>query len=155
MSAALQPVLLVDDSPEVILCLKRILTKVGVSNPIITFDDGSGAITFLEALASTPCQESVPRFVFTDINMKQVSGWEFTRWFRGQPLFREVKLIMMTACPDWDTEARAKAAGVDQFFRKFPPVEQLAAYVSDTTPRDWAAWESNSAPVQAQFARPQ
>jgi two-component system chemotaxis response regulator CheY len=83
-------VLLVDDSSTIIRGLEQVLKKIFL-NPleILVANDGKAA---LEQLA---CNRDI-EFIFLDINMPVMCGDEFLKITRFNPIYNDIKIIMVT-----------------------------------------------------------
>ena len=66
-------ILIVDDDPVSILILKKNLELIHVTEEITTFSNGKEAFLFFKDQYS----EEENYFIFLDINMPQMNGWEF------------------------------------------------------------------------------
>lgn len=65
----------IDDDPQFQYILKRMIDRVLESHQILQFVDGGQAIAFIRENLSTPSK--LPQLIFLDINMPDVSGWQF------------------------------------------------------------------------------
>lgn len=124
--AALPPILAVDDSPDDLFFLKRLLTRAGVKNLLITLEDGVQAKAFLSGLLGHPESALVPFAIYTDLNMPMVDGLELVKWIRKHTAFADIPLVMCSSSPEPSDEVRAKAAGVNWYFQKFPIPDLIA-----------------------------
>jgi excisionase family DNA binding protein len=60
----------------------------------------------------------LPSLVLLDLRMPQMNGEEFCRQMRGREEFKKVKIVMMTAYADEQTEREISAAGADDLICK-------------------------------------
>lgn len=128
---SLPPILAVDDTPDDLFFLKRLLVRAGVKNLLVTLEDGAQAQCFLSALDADPKHPLRPCVVFTDLKMPSLDGLELTRWIRTQPAFANLKVVMLSnSCHERDVKA-AREARVDHYFEKFPVPEILAKIVAE------------------------
>ncbi|KPK08965.1 MAG: hypothetical protein AMJ56_11130 [Anaerolineae bacterium SG8_19] len=109
-------VMVVDDHPVV---------RNGIMNMLLIFDDmklvgeaGSGS----ELLAQLP--KLTPDVILMDVVMPGIDGLETTRAVLAQ--YPEVKIIMLTTFPNWNTVQDALESGAVGFFTKNADIDVLA-----------------------------
>ena len=101
-------VLIVDDAESNRLLLTRLLQEVGFD--VREASNGREAITQFE--------EFRPHFIWMDMRMPVMDGYEATRTIRGKPGGRDVKIAALTASAFTDEQSRVLGAGCDEFVRK-------------------------------------
>lgn len=125
------PVLVIDDDPDDIFFIRRLLDQAGVENPIITFIDSADALAFLRALGeSADAPRLKPCVMFLDIKMPKVHGFVLLKWIRRQPEFDDMHVIMLSGSDEPSDHLRAEKLGADRYLVKFPPAEKLAEVVA-------------------------
>jgi CheY-like chemotaxis protein len=67
-----------------------------------------------------------PDLVLMDLSLPRMDGWEATRRLKTDPALAHIPVIALTAHAMADDEARARAAGCDDFLTK--PVEEDALF---------------------------
>lgn len=67
-----------------------------------------------------------PDLVLMDLSLPRMDGWEATRRLKADPTLAHIPVIALTAHAMADDEARARAAGCDDFLTK--PVEEDALF---------------------------
>lgn len=127
---SLRPILIVDDDPDDLFILKRLLLKGGIENKIIAFEDPSAAIDHLELESKNPDQRFMPCVVFTDLHMPGMNGFELTAWVRSQARLEKLPVVVISSSDLPDDEVRARREGALRFLRKYPSSESLRALVS-------------------------
>jgi CheY-like chemotaxis protein len=70
-------VLCVDDDDITLLLNKLVIKKAEFSTDIVTAINGKDALDFYESIVSKGEISIYPEFIFLDINMPILSGWEF------------------------------------------------------------------------------
>lgn len=128
--SSLPPLLIVDDDPDDIFILKRLLLKAGIENKTVAFEDPSLAMVHLEAVIRSGDRRLLPAVLFTDLNMPQMSGHALTRWKAAQPALAETRVIMVSSSEDPADRAAALAAGADAFYLKYPAPSVLQSLLS-------------------------
>ena len=109
-------VLIVDDSSAMRRILKRIVESVGFES--IEASHGAEA---LQRLTENPSTE----LVLIDWNMPVMNGLDFVKAVRANPLYEQLKLVMVTTETEPSKMARALMTGVDEFLMKPFTTEML------------------------------
>jgi adenylate cyclase len=109
-------ILAVDDTPENLRLVDALLTPLGYA--VVTASSGH------EALALLATED--PDLILVDIVMPEMNGYEVTKAIRGDPAWRHLPIIMITATGGADL-VRSLEAGADDFVSKpFDKNELLA-----------------------------
>lgn len=101
-------ILLVDDDPIVILLQKKLMEKAGIEKPVISFNSGEEAISYLVK----GVEENEEHLVFLDINMPGLSGWDVLDLIGEMKIQPRVKVIIITS--SIEDEDRVKAGKYDK-----------------------------------------
>lgn len=120
LTAAHQTVLLVDDEPTLVSLAERGLTRQG--HRVFGFTHPA---TALEAFRLDPDQFDV---VITDLSMPHMSGLELARHIRR--IRADVPVILTTGFLSPETEADARAAGIDEVTVKASTVADLSSAIA-------------------------
>ena len=131
--ANLPPVLVIDDSPDDVILIKRLFIKAAIRNPVVTFDDSSKAMAFLKAAAGAPDSGLMPCVVFTDLKMPVTNGLELTKWIREQRRLAHLPVVMLSGSGEEIDVKRAKAAGVNEYLVKLPKPEAIARIINNAS----------------------
>lgn len=126
----LPPILIVDDDPDDLFILKRLLLKGGIENKIIAFEDPSAAIDHLKLEAENADRRFMPCVVFSDLHMPGMNGIELTAWVRSQPALEHLPVVVISSSELPEDEAHARRAGALRFLRKYPSSDGLRALVA-------------------------
>src|SRR5690242_20404983 len=97
--------LIVDNSPEDRLLLRRLLQKSGCMVELFEVEDGSEAIAFLahEAPFANTAEYPRPDIVFLDLRMSGRSGLEVLNWLEEHPSKPCTRVIVLSASDSaWD-----------------------------------------------------
>jgi DNA-binding response OmpR family regulator len=114
-------VLVADDDPDILLLMTVTLERDGY--------DVVGAKDGLSALDAA--LERVPHLVLLDLMMPGLDGYEVTRRLRGEPITKDVPIVIVTAAAEESQAAKALDAGADAYMKKpFSPRELLAKTAS-------------------------
>ncbi|NJL68042.1 MAG: response regulator [Richelia sp. CSU_2_1] len=110
-------ILVVDDTPDNLRLLIRILQKHGYKVRPVT--NGFSALQAIES--------SRPDLILLDIMMPQLDGYELCKQLKAQPQFREIPIIFLTALEEAINKAKAfEIGGADYITKPFQVKEVLA-----------------------------
>ena len=123
----LPPIIAIDDSPDDLFILQRLVKHTGVEFPLLTFEDATKAAEYLTSAAKSANPAQVPCFIFTDLKMPTMTGFEFIEWLRTQRLIGELPVIVLSTSDDERDVRRAAELGVVRYYIKFPTADELAA----------------------------
>ena len=123
------PILLVEDSDDDLILLRRLLRAAGIPNPLVVLHSGASAIAYLEKALSGSVDFCMPAIVLTDLKMLDVSGVELARWIKRKRELAETRIVMLTASNHPLDRSAAQQVGVEAFFVKFPSPDELKAAI--------------------------
>lgn len=129
--AALPPILIVDDDPDDLFFVRRLIAKATIPNDVVAFENPLGAVDHLERECVNPNRLFIPCAIITDLNMPRQNGVDFIRWIRAHEQLRDIRVIMITDSANPADEARARDAGASDFARKFPTAAALGAMLAN------------------------
>jgi CheY-like chemotaxis protein len=113
-------VLLIEDSDDDVLVMKKACQRTGIPHSIHVVMDGDEAVRYLEG--SGPYADRgvhpMPDLVFLDINMPKRNGHEVLRWIREQPGLRGLPVVMLTVSDEPSDIDRAYKLGVTSYLQK-------------------------------------
>jgi two-component system cell cycle response regulator DivK len=111
-------ILYVEDNPRNMLLVKRILQADG--HELLEATNG-------ETGWQTAVTER-PDLILMDLRLPgEISGFELTRRIRATPELNHTPIIALTAYDYEETEAKARAAGCDDFLAKPADIRQIRA----------------------------
>ena len=126
-----RPVLLIDDCHEDLFLTKRLLSRAGVKQPIVTVDGGEEAIVFLRAATLPGAEELVPCAIFCDIKMPKQNGFDVLEWVRTQKALKDVMFVMLSGGNVPADRAKATQLGASAFLVKFPAPDDLRKVIDE------------------------
>jgi adenylate cyclase len=119
-------ILVVDDTPDNLRLLIRILQKNGYKVRPVT--NGFSAIDAI--------QSSAPDLILLDIMMPDINGYELCKKLKLQPQFREIPIIFISALEEGIDKAQAfEVGGADYITKPFQVKEVLARVSNQLTVR--------------------
>lgn len=124
-----KPVLLVDDSTDDALLMRRAFTRAGLQNPLIHFLDGESAIAYLTRAANKEDSCPSPVLILLDIKMPRMDGFEVLKWVKSRPDLADVPAVMLTSSSLSKDIKRAETLGANSFLTKPPTFTDLIALV--------------------------
>lgn len=124
------PFLLVDDSSDDVLLIRRAFIKARLTNPLHAVSNGSEAIAYLNGDGNFANRNEfpLPELVLLDINMPGLSGFDVLRWIRLQPQFKNLRVVMLTSSDVMRDVTRAYELGANSFLIKPLEFERFAEF---------------------------
>ena len=101
--------LVIDDSRAVRKVIKKILSGIGVES--VEAEDGKDALEKLQATDGI-------NVCLVDWNMPVMNGYDFICEVRANPIYEQVKLMMVTTENESGQIIKALTAGVDEYVMK-------------------------------------
>lgn len=114
LQTSTQPVLVVDDEPEIVSLVAYHLERAGYA--VSTATDGATAIV--------KARQEQPRLIVLDVMLPGITGFEVLEALRARPDTKDVPVLMLTALQDDEDRIRGLSLGVDDYVTKpFNPEE--------------------------------
>lgn len=113
--------LIVDDNEDDAFLTKRMLEQIGFAPPFEVVTSGAEATLLLEK------RPSAFDFVFLDIRMPQMDGFDVLRWIRAQATSGMMNVVMLTTSDDPRDVARARELGANGYLLKTTSAAKCAA----------------------------
>ena len=121
----MKTVLLVDDSPTILLSMSSVLTQAGYAS--VQAPNAAAALAKLKF--------TKPDLVITDLNMPGMDGIELIRNIRKLPGLRFVPILMLTTESQPEKRAEARAAGATGWLVKPVLGDDLVKVLEKVVPR--------------------
>jgi CheY-like chemotaxis protein len=120
MNAPREMVILVADDDDGHACLiERNLTRSGLHNPLIRFQNGQQVLDYLFRAGPGPHREAHAAYLLLlDIRMPQVDGVEVLRRVKEHPELRKIPVIMLTTTDDPREVERCHLLGCSSYIVK-------------------------------------
>ena len=132
-----ETILLVDDSENDLILMRRAFQKAEFNNPLREVRNGEEAIAYLqgEGVYDDRDRFPFPVVMLLDLNMPRLNGFEVLSWIQTQPNLRRLSIIILTASLRMEDVERAFDLGAHSFLVKPPSLEKLVAIIRCL--RDW------------------
>ena len=113
-------ILIVDDSSDDVILLKRAFSKAGVVNPIYWVKSGYEAIRYLkgESPYTDRSQYPLPSVILLDLNMPDGDGFEVLTWIRDTFPSGGLLVVVLTRVEEIRKINRAYSLGANSFLTK-------------------------------------
>lgn len=112
-------ILVVEDSPDDVLFLKRALDRLGVSCHISFAVNGNEAVEVLSGKLPSadldPHEPALPTHVLLDLKLPLRSGLEVLEWMRSQPQLSKIPVVVFTSSQERQDIDRATRLGIDSY----------------------------------------
>lgn len=106
--------ILVDDDSVLLLILEKMIRRVNPNHPTASFSSGNEALNFL-ASNSDP---NNPRFLLVDINLNDMSSWDFLSLLETRNLQFHKVILMTSSISSTNADRARKYPSVIGFFEK-------------------------------------
>lgn len=132
-------ILLIEDSNDDVVLLKRVIARAGIAYPIQVVSDGAEAIKYLnrEAPFQDRSKFPLPYIILTDIKMPKRTGFDVLEWIRRNPECRGIPTIILTSSSQESDVVRAYDMGATAYIVK--PAE--GAVLDTIVHRLFSFWE--------------
>jgi CheY-like chemotaxis protein len=127
----LQPILLVEDSPEDCEAAIRSLRRSGLTNPIWHCSDGDDALDLLHRRGRylDPRWSLRPAMILLDLNLPGTDGLEVLRQIKGDPAMKKIPVVVVTTSNDERDIESSYDAGANSYIQKPVSYEGLVSSV--------------------------
>ncbi|MEW7280603.1 response regulator [Aquimarina sp. 2201CG1-2-11] len=110
MSLTSESVCIIDDDNMYINLLRKIIELKKLSKSVVVFKNGKEAIDFFTKSIETA---TIPRFIFLDLNMPVMDGWEFLDEFSKIKDKIPKKTLLYVVSSSIDTRDIERAKSID------------------------------------------
>jgi len=131
MPAPQPQIFVVDDEPDDIFFLRRLVQMVGRPHQFQPFGNADAAIVALSAIASSEPRAELPLVCFLDIKMVGTSGFDLLKWIRGQKALDALPVIMISSSDYPDDVDRARELGAQAYLKKYPSVQAMEKVLAE------------------------
>lgn len=134
--------LLVEDSGDQVLLMRRAFQRASLPFPLPVMHDGAEAIRYLGGTGAFHDRTKFPppTLVILDLHLPRKSGFDVIQWIRSRPELEKLQVYMLTSSPD-DLD-QAMSLGVSDYFTKPMGFEPLVGVVRAIATRWWFRTEA-------------
>ena len=120
-------ILLVEDNEDDVFLMKRALKGAKITNPLQVVEDGQQAVEYLSGGGKFENREKYPfpAIVFLDLKLPLKGGLEVLEWIRGQSMFENLVVLVLTSSNEPSDLKRAYSLGANSYLVKPPTAAQL------------------------------
>jgi len=113
-------ILLVEDTEEHAVLMRRALEKGKLKPQLFWITDGKAALDFLHNLGDYADREANPKpdLILLDLKLPKVSGLEVLKHIKGDEKLREIPVVILTASDEGKDIIRSYQEGADSYFTK-------------------------------------
>lgn len=130
--AGLKPILLVEDNPNDIELTLAALESSQLANEIVICRDGAEALDFIYRRGvHEKRQAQDPAVVLLDLKLPKVDGLEVLAKIKGDPVTRQVPVVMLTSSREETDLVRSYDLGVNAFVVKPVGFEEFFAAIKE------------------------
>lgn len=120
VAAALQTILLVEDSDDDFLATTRAFKKSCLHNPVQRCSNGDQALDYLYRRGEFSPLNSAPRpgIILLDLNLPGTDGRDVLRVIKSDPKLHQIPVIVLTTSDAEQDIARCYEAGANSYVKK-------------------------------------
>lgn len=120
--------LLVEDSADDILLIKRAFQRANIGNPLHVVTSGEEAMLYLSGEGPYSNREEfpLPSVTLLDLKLTGKDGFQVLEWIRSRPGLSRLRVIVLTASDQMRDADRAYKLGANSFLTKPVQLERLA-----------------------------
>ena len=127
----LQDIMLVDDSHDDALLIRRSLRQAGLQDPVFHIHDPREAIAYLNGDGKFADRREfpLPDILLLDLKMPEVTGFDLLKWARRQPHLARLIIVVVTRIDDPGLIKLCYQLGANSFLSKNANAEELRNFV--------------------------
>jgi CheY-like chemotaxis protein len=129
---SVQPILLVEDSPEDFEVTRRAFRKSGLKNPVVHCTDGDQALDFLHRRGryADPAMSPRPGIILLDLNLPGTDGRQVLEEIKSDDGLKQIPVIVLTTSSDERDVAACYRAGANSYVHKPVDLEGFMKAIS-------------------------
>lgn len=133
----LPPILVADDDADDTFFIERLIRKTGVLNRVMTFDDGTEVVNFLDRVRSADASQHhrAPLLLFLDLKMAGLGGFGFLEWARRKKELSPLTIVVLSNSSNPADMHRALELGAHRYLVKYPGVQTFATILRSVYPQ--------------------
>jgi len=133
------PILIVEDSEDDTLLIRRTLSKSGLPNPRHFVKTGEQAISYLDGTGrySDRKKYPFPGLVLLDLKLPVIDGFDVLGWIRSNPDCINVRVVVLTSSQEIRCVSKAYGMGANSFLVKPLEFENIRAFFATVRGQLW------------------
>jgi CheY-like chemotaxis protein len=127
MEHANHTVLLIEDSVDDALLMKRALEKAGITRSVHLARDGREAMEYLTGAGQFSNRQAypLPQLILLDLQLPEMHGLKVLEWIRSQPQFRSTIVVVLSSSRQTGDIQLAYKLGVNSYLLKPSSLDAL------------------------------
>jgi CheY-like chemotaxis protein len=125
---ALPRLLYVDNNPDDLALVQRLLPKAGIEAELVVANGGEEAVAWLQRHAK---RQDRPMIAIIDLGMPKLDGFDVLEWMLKQRALGTVTTVVLTDSDDPEDRTRATSLGADHYVVKDRQLASLVALLRD------------------------
>ena len=127
----LQDIMLVDDSHDDALLIRRSLKMAGLKDRVFHIHDSRDAVDYLSGKGKYADRSKcpLPDILLLDLKMPEVDGFELLKWARKQPHLSRLIIVVITRTDDPRLIQMCYQLGANSFLSKDGNAEEMRNFV--------------------------
>jgi CheY-like chemotaxis protein len=123
--------MLVDDSYNDALLIRRSLKQAGLKNPFFHIHDPRAAVAYLNGDGNYSDRNTypLPDILLLDLKMPELDGFQVLKWARSQPHLASLVIVVVTRTDDPKLIQLCYQLGANSFLSKDANSEELRNFV--------------------------
>jgi CheY-like chemotaxis protein len=113
-------ILLVEDSQDDAIIMRRAFERAGISNPFYIVKDGESAIAYLRGMGKYALRDEypLPALVLLDLDLPGMDGFEVLKWIRQADGLSALRVVVLTSSENIRDVNAAYDLGANSFMVK-------------------------------------
>lgn len=134
MTTSSTTILLVEDNEDDVFIMKRALKKAGIVLPLQVVTDGQQALDYLGGKNgfADRSQFPLPGFVFLDLKLPNIHGFDVLAWIREHGLLESMRVIVLSSSAETKDVEKALSFGAHAYVVKPPEPTQLISLIKNS-----------------------
>jgi CheY-like chemotaxis protein len=127
-------ILLIEDTEDDALLMKRALEKSGLDKQVQLARDGKEAVEYLNGTGTFTDRKAfpLPRLILLDLQLPQMHGLKVLEWIRSQPQFRSTVVVVLSSSRQTGDVQLAYKLGCNSYLVKPTTLDELYQTVAST-----------------------
>ena len=114
------PILMIEDSEDDQILIRRAFRRAQLATPLLAVGDGDEAVAYLSGLGRYADRQAypLPALALLDLKLPRRSGLEVLAWMRAQPSLKRIPVVVLTSSGESADIDRAYELGANTYLTK-------------------------------------